>query len=494
MDLRRLMTMLIALAALLPRAALADDGGLARSLTRQLEINRERYGIAGQALLVAHNGRVVFRGVDGEAEVETHRRVAKDDVFPAYSLAKLFTSTLVMQLIEQGRVDLDTPASAYVPGLPAAWRTIAVRDFLDHTSGVPEYFDNSNGAVTATDMVFARDLKTVFASLADKPMQFVTGTDTRYTQTNYLVLAALLGAHYRKPYPQIAKERILRKLGLRHTWLGPGELPRRGVVTSYVGKDGRLQQEKDLAWPPYAYGHAGLYLTLDDLGRFLQAMTAGELVGKATLRRLWRPRTLPNGQRTWFAAGWEYGKSGGYHQVGHDGGTRVRVRILFEDTLDGDVYAFAYLSNGSARNVWSRVLMDSAMAVAAPNRFPAEALSETLVAYALRPSVEGDMQAQAQSIRASSVLGDLELERVVNNIGYSVRENLGVEPALRVFELNVLLFPDSANAWDSLAETHAAKGDKDQAKVLYDKARRISERQRQETRSSNSVTDHGLVR
>lgn len=477
------MTLLLALAVLLPHVAFADDEGPTHALIRQLEVNRERYGIAGQALLVAHNGHVVFRGVDGEAEVETHRRVAEGDVFPAYSLAKLFTSTLVMQLIEQGRVGLDTPASAYVPRLPEAWRTIAVRDFLDHTSGVPEYFDNRKGAGAATDTAFAPDLETVFASLADKPMQFATGTDTRYTQTNYLVLAALLAAHYRKPYPQIAEERILRKLGLRHTWLGPGELPRQGVVTSYVGKDGHLQQEKDLAWPPYAYGHAGLYLTLDDLGRFLQAMTSGELVDKATLRRLWRPRILSGGRRAGFAAGWEYGESDRYSQVGHDGGTRVRVRILFDDALDGDVYAFAYLNNGSARNVWSRMPVDSAMAAAAPNRFPAEALSEALVAYALRPSAEGDMQAQARSIRASSFLGSADLERIINNTGYSVRENLGVGPALRVFALNTLLFPDSANAWDSLAEAHAAKGDKDLAKVLYDKARRISEKQKAENKA-----------
>lgn len=444
------------------------------ALTRTLERNRERYGIAGQGLLVAHNGRVIFRGVDGEADIATHRPVANDDIFPVYSLAKLFTSTLVMQLVEQGRVDLDSPASAYAPDLPATWRTIAVRDFLDHTSGVPEYFDNTSGSGAE----FAQDLKAVFASLADKPMQFAPGTDTRYTQTNYLVLAALLAAHYRKPYPQIAEERIVRKLGLRHTWLGPGGLPQGGVVTSYAGKQGRLQQETDLDWPTYAYSHAGLYTTLDDVGRFLQAMAAGELVGKATLRQLWQPRILPNGQRAWFAAGWEYGESGGYREVGHDGGTRVRARIVFEDSLDGDVYAFAYLTNGSTRNVWSRVLVDSAMAATAPDRFPAEALSETLVAYTLRPPVEGDMQAQAKSIRASGVLRGAELERVVNTTGYSVRENLGVEPALRVFELNTLLFPDSANTWDSLAEAHAAKGDKTLANKFRDKARRASERQK----------------
>ncbi|UNK41595.1 hypothetical protein MNO14_11550 [Luteimonas sp. S4-F44] len=96
-----------------------------------------------------------------------------------------------------------------------------------------------------------------------------------------------------------------------------------------------------------------------------------------------RPRTLPDGQRGWFAAGWEYGENGLDRQVGHDGGTQVRVRVLFEGSLDGDIYTVVYLTNGSARNVWSRTLVDSVLAAMAPERFPTEALAETLRGLAL---------------------------------------------------------------------------------------------------------------
>lgn len=472
---RTSMAMLLMFVLLLPGPVFADDA-LSRALARQMEVNRERYGIAGQALLVAHDGRVLFRGVDGEADVDSHERITADHVFAGYSLGKLFVSILVMQLVEQGRVDLDAPAAAYLPGLPARWRSIPVRDFLDHSSGVPEYFDSRQAQVAPADMAFPADLQAVFASLADTPLQFTPGTETRYTQTNYLVLAALLAAQHGKPYPQVAEKRILRRLGLRHTWLGPAALPAQGVVTSYIGEDGHLVKDEDVPWLPYAFGHAGLYLTLDDLARFLQAVTSGELVGKATLRRLWQPRILTSGQRGWFAAGWEYGESGGYRHVGHDGGTRDRVRILFKDSLDGDVYTIAYLTNGSAANVWSRTLVGSAMAVVAPDRFRVEVLSESLVSYALQAPAEGDAIARAGAIRAGFVLGEAELERAINNAGYAIRENLGVDPALRVFEVNTVLFPDSANTWDSLAEAHAARGDTEKARALYDKARRLAAR------------------
>ncbi|WP_386065114.1 serine hydrolase domain-containing protein [Tahibacter sp. UC22_41] len=468
--------LLLALTGALSGAALAKEEA-SRALTRQLELNRQRYGIAGQALLVMHDGRVVFRGVNGQADLQTRERLDLDAVFAGYSLSKLFVSTLVLQLVEQGKVDLERPASAYLQGLPARWQAITVRDFLDHSSGVPEYFDNRQGEMAdPASLRFPAEVQAVFAALADEPLQFAPGSDTRYTQTNYLVLAALLAAHYGKPYAQVAEERIVRRLGLRHTWLGPAALPAQGVVTNYIGRNGRLERDTDVAWPTYAYGHAALYLTLDDLARFLQAVSAGELVGKATLQQAWQPRRLSNGRRGWFAAGWEYGESSGYRQVGHDGGARDRIRILFEDSLDGEVYIVVYLTNGSARNVWTRTLVDSALAAVAPQRFRREALSERLIAYALQTAAPREVRAQARAIRAAAGLGDAELERAVNDTGYAIRENFGVDAALRVFELNTALFPQSANVWDSLAEAYTAKGHTEKAQTLHEKSRALSTR------------------
>lgn len=444
---------------------------LTEAITRQLHINQERYGLAGQAVLVTHNDEVLFRGADGHADFATSRLVRTSDIFPVYSLAKLFTSTLVMQLVERGEVRLDAPAAAYVTGLPAAWQAISVRQFLDHTSGVPEYFGDLQAL---SPPPFPATLTAALSALTSKPLQFGPGTATRYTQTNYLVLTALLEAHYGKPYPQIAHERIVQKLGLDHTSLGIAALPKSQMVTAYVGKDGQLQPNPDLQWPTYSYGHAALYTTLDDFARFLQAMRNGELLGQDTLSRLWLPQTLSNGQRGVFAAGWEYGESGAYHHVGHDGGTQVRVRLAFKGTLAGDAYVFIYLTTGSAQNVWSRTLVESVMATVAPQEFTAEALSGQMIDYALKPANNGDASAQAEMIRNNSAVQGAALERTINGTGYAVRESLGLDAAIRVFELNTLLFPTSANAWDSLAETYQAKGEHDKAKQLYAKAHALA--------------------
>lgn len=460
---------MLALVLLFPAVAGAAPDRLSASIARQMQVNQQRYGIAAQAVLVARNGKVVFRGADGLADIASGKPARAGDIFPVYSLAKLFTSTLVMQLVERGEVDLDGPASVHVPWLPAAWRTITVRQFLEHTSGVPEYY-----SVTFATSAFPPTLRSALGTVDGKPLQFSAGTASRYTQTNYLVLTALLEARYGKPYAQIARERIVDKLRLDHTSLGAAALPKHGAVTAYTGSGGRLEPSPVVPWPAYAHGHAELYSTLDDLATFLQALRGGVLVDRSTLARLWQPPALSSGQRGVFAAGWEYGESGEYRHVGHDGGARVRVRWAFRDTPAGDSYVFIYLTSGSVKNVWSRTLVDSVMARVAPEAFPTEALSAGLIDYALQPAADGDAAAQVEQLRANAAVRGAALEGAVNNTGYAVREIIGVAESIRLFELNTLLFPSSANAWDSLAEARQAHGEHDVAKKLYEKSRALA--------------------
>ena len=425
-------------------ASTAHAAPLDRALEQKMEANAQRYVIASQAVLVARNGEVIFRNVAG---------ARRDELFPAYSVSKLLASVLLMQLVEAGQLDLDKPASAYLAGLPLRWQQIPLRLILNHSSGLPEYFDPGN----LSSPSFPPTLQAVFAALADKPLLFEPGTATRYTQTNFLLLEAVLEAHYGKPYTQLASERIISRLGLKNTYLGLANASRRGMVRSYIGKNGKLQADPAVQWPEYANVHAELFTTVDDLAAFLNAVARGELVGKETLRKLWQPQKLANGQDSWFASGWEYGKSGGYEFVGHDGGAKVRVRLLWPERDGGDSYTIVYLTNGSAQNVWSRTLVESLMAAIDPARFSMETVSEQLIDYASRPaSTPAQFQALLQQLQTLALRDGAALERRINETGYAMLETRGGSAAIKVFELNTRLFPQSSNARDSLAQAQAA--------------------------------------
>lgn len=340
-------------------AARTDAETLPAAVERRLAGDAQRYGIAGQAVLIAHDGKVVYRGSQGFANTDSGERMHPDHIFPVHSVAKLFASVLVMQLVERGELDLAQPVSRYAADLPERWRSIPVMELLDHASGLPDYFDGSR----ASDPLPATR-EAVFAQLADLPLVFPTGTATRYTQTNYLVLAAVLEARYKKPYRQIVEERILAPVGLHDTYLGKARVPEARLVRSYRGESGNLAPGTAIDWPEYSLVHTELYTTIDDLAAFLKALSEGQLVRRDTLLRLWKPYRYRSGAPGEFATGWEFGRRGAYQHVGHDGGTVVRVRLLFDATLTS-TYAVVYLTNGSAQDVWSRTLVDGVLDVAA---------------------------------------------------------------------------------------------------------------------------------
>lgn len=338
------------------------------TIDEQLAQNAQRHGIAGQAVLVLRDGDVVYRGSHGLADREANQPVSPDDVFAVFSVAKLFMSTLVLQAVDEGRIALDAPIGRYLPDLPESWRSVLVLELLDHASGLPDYYDPNRKPITAPAA-----LDDALAAIADWPLQFAPGTQTKYTQTNYLLLGAILESLHGKPYRAIVDERIIKPLGLAHTYLGKGHVPQGRFVKIYIGEGGQLVPDPFIEWPDYAITHAELFTTVDDLGAFLNAVIEGRLVKRETLVRAWVPHRMRNGSTGGFAAGWDYGETAGYRHVGHDGGVKVRVRILYDVTGKKSTWVIVYLTNGSAENVWTRKLVDSLQGVVAPDVFRDEA-------------------------------------------------------------------------------------------------------------------------
>jgi CubicO group peptidase (beta-lactamase class C family) len=320
-------------------------GSLKDALDAQLAANAASHGVVGQAVMIYRDGEVIYRGAHGLADRETQRAVTPDDVFPVFSVAKLFVSVLVMQLVERGDVELAKPIGTYLTGLPATWRAVTIAQLMSHQSGLPDYFD------PARPKPFPPTVPALIEALATTPMQFAPGAETRYNQVNFILLGALLEQHHGKPYRAIVDERIIKPLGLAHNTLGKRRAPPTRV-SHYHGYDGAIRPEPMIDWPDYAITHAELFTTLDDLGAFLQAVRAGRFVKPETWRAHWK------GSNTW-SVGWEDELEGREHRVGHDGGTVVRVRIVFTDSLANGTYTYLYFTNGSAKNVWSRTLIDS---------------------------------------------------------------------------------------------------------------------------------------
>lgn len=331
------------------------------AIDAQLLANAQQHGIPGQAVLVLHNSDILYRNAIGVTATEDGVLVTPKTVFPVYSITKLFTITLAMQLQQAGKLDFSAPASRYVDNLPLSWRSIRIEQFLNHASGIPEYFDSND-----LSRPFPASLDGVFAKLDKMPLAAAPGERTSYTNTNNLVIAAVLEAITGTPYRELLRQRIMKPLNLDETWLQLADVPKERLVKSYRAAAGQIVPDLTISWPDYSIAHVGAYMTLDDLGKFISALAHGRVVSKAALLRLWQPYRLANGVAGFFASGWDYGEWGRWHEVSHDGGTKVRARILFDDKLD-DHYVVVYLTNGNKDGVWSHTLVRSVQSIILPN-------------------------------------------------------------------------------------------------------------------------------
>jgi CubicO group peptidase (beta-lactamase class C family) len=326
---------------------------LETKITAQLESNSQVHGIPQQSLLIMHNQDIVYRNTVSANDIHDAVSEPNKSIYPIYSVTKLFASTLIMQLNEADKLKLTDPASKYVSNLPLSWQKLRIEQFLNHTSGVPEYwtFDND-------ELQFPSSINEVFSNLENEPLLFLPDSQIRYTQTNYIVIKAILEAITEKPYKELVNNRIIEKLDLKQTWLGRKNIPKDHLITAYLPNSGDNLVENKVRFPEYAISHSDAYTNLDDLGQFMSALAQGDLVSKELLIQLWQPYKLLDGDEGYFATGWDHDTSGTWQELGHDGGGVLRVRIMFKTNLD-DYYVLVYLTNGNKDGVWSRTLVDS---------------------------------------------------------------------------------------------------------------------------------------
>ncbi|MCF2859984.1 beta-lactamase family protein [Pseudoalteromonas sp. SMS1] len=325
-------------------------------LTDLLAQHAEQHNIPAQGLLVLHQDKEVFKAVYSSELFQAEHQLTKDSLFPIYSISKLFASVLILQFAEEQQIALDQPASLYVRGLPSAWQNISINDFLNHASGIPEYFDRA-----PRHFAFASNKKDVFAKLQAKPVHFSSGTKIRYTQTNYLVLAAILESVSGLSYERLVEQRILTPLGMKNTLRLKQAQNNRDVVKAYDVSGGKLVEIEPILWPDYSVVHGGYHSNLEDIGRFLSSVTTGKLIAQSQLQHYFQPYRLRDGNIGYFASGWDYARNSRIQELGHDGGTLSRVRVVYKNKLN-DAHIIVYFTNGNSDGVWSRDLVDAVQA------------------------------------------------------------------------------------------------------------------------------------
>ena len=121
--------------------------GFAQSATDNVEVLLRREmverRIPGLQIAVVRQGKIVLSKSFGTADIQHSVPVTSKTVFPIFSCTKAFTGVALMQLVEEGKLELAAPVSRYLDGLPPSWQPITIRQLLTHVSGLPNILNPS---------------------------------------------------------------------------------------------------------------------------------------------------------------------------------------------------------------------------------------------------------------------------------------------------------------------------------------------------------------
>jgi CubicO group peptidase (beta-lactamase class C family) len=242
--------------------------------------------IPGLSVAIVKDGRVLLER--GWGTVDRGRRQASaTTVYQIASVSKQFTAAAVLRLAERGQLSLDDDVAQYVEGLPASYRTISLRQLLNHTAGVPnftEFFREFRQTLTPAQLI---------DSLASRPLLFTPGTGFHYSNSGYYLLGLVIERVTGQAYGSYLREQFFTPLGMADTEYC-GDSRGRPVPAGYV-RTRRGDPVRTSPWDPSVlYAAGSLCSTVVDLARWEVALGEGRVLADASYREMTTPAAAPD--------------------------------------------------------------------------------------------------------------------------------------------------------------------------------------------------------
>lgn len=223
------------------------------------------------------------------------------------SITKTFVATAILQLVDEGRTDLDAPIETYLPGAVPDGTNITVRQILNHTSGLYDYMKGEGWSTNrwrGGERFTTYSPDQLLTEAFRREPYFAPGADFRYSNTNYIVAGKLIEAVTGQPYSTVIEHRILRPLDLAGTSFPGSEpsIPEPAIHATATLDNGRTvdvtEQNVSLDW---AAGE--MVSTTHDLQAFFDALLGGDLISEDSLAQM--RTTVPMGMGFHYGLGLE---------------------------------------------------------------------------------------------------------------------------------------------------------------------------------------------
>jgi len=256
--------------------------------------------VPGLALAVLEGGRIVKAKGYGLANIEQHVPVTPSTVFQSASVGKQFTAAEILLLVQDGKLALEDPISKYLRGAPKEWSGITVRHLLTHTSGIPDYGEDSTWLDLRRD--YSED--ELLQVISSHPLLRQPGEEWIYSNSGYTLLGMIIRAVTGEHWGEFLRKRVFGPLGMETSRVISEEdlVPSRAAGYRLV--DGELKNQEWVAPSLNTVAEGSLYFNVLDLAKWDAALYREDLLSKASKEQMWSPVRLNDGSTASHGLGW----------------------------------------------------------------------------------------------------------------------------------------------------------------------------------------------
>lgn len=231
------------------------------------------------SVALRENDKIVFAKAYGYAEVESNKKLETDTKLKIGSITKTFTAVMIMQLIEEKKLTLETKLSAFYPKIINADK-ITIHHLLHHRTGIPDYLNDDE---TIAEKIYSDNSRTEMIDRIIKyESAFEPNSKHKYSNSNYYLLGAIIETSTKKSYTENLNSRIVKKLNLKNTLVPIKTDLKNNESFSYL-YDGKTWQKTPEWNNSLAFAAGDIAATPSDLTAFMRGLFEGKLITLASL-------------------------------------------------------------------------------------------------------------------------------------------------------------------------------------------------------------------
>ena len=304
-----------------PAGAAQSEAPFKAEVEKRISAAMEKGKVVGLSAVVVVDHALAWSKGFGVADLEHSVPARPGTVYRLASVSKPITAVAVMQLVEEGKIDLDAPVEKYVPAWPKKEWTVTPRQLLSHLGGVRHYKDEA-------ETLSARHYGSLTEALGmfkDDPLLHEPGTKFKYSSFGFNLLGCAVEGASGRTFVDYCRERIFKPAGMERT--GPDDVG--AVIPDRArgyrrGPDGEARNSALIDTSNKIPG-GGLVSTAEDMARFAIALQAGRLLKKETLEAMFADQKARDGKPVGYGLGWFVGGDG---KVIRHGGSQQGARTV----------------------------------------------------------------------------------------------------------------------------------------------------------------------